>query len=208
MFCSKCGKEIDEKAIICPGCGSPTKKKKRIFKKWWFWLLIVLVFCITMGAIGSNSSSSSSTGSDPEDSTVSNIQKEETASKIPTEFSESCPVTVSASVSDNIIGVPELSCSIKNNTEKEIAAIQLYFAPKDVYGNDVNTIFTTEKLFTDTPIGSKGSCSRSWQMLDNNVKSGDVYVYSVYFSDGTEWGDKTASVSKIKKYGMKVIAES
>ena len=23
MFCSNCGKEIDDKAVICPGCGVP-----------------------------------------------------------------------------------------------------------------------------------------------------------------------------------------
>lgn len=25
MFCSKCGKEIEDQAIICPGCGCPTE---------------------------------------------------------------------------------------------------------------------------------------------------------------------------------------
>ena len=34
MFCRNCGKEIDDKAVICPGCGVPTtdgkpKKKKK-----------------------------------------------------------------------------------------------------------------------------------------------------------------------------------
>ncbi len=24
MFCSKCGKEISENAVVCPGCGCPT----------------------------------------------------------------------------------------------------------------------------------------------------------------------------------------
>ena len=45
-------------------------------------------------------------------------------------------------------------------------------------------------------------------MLDSEIKSGDVYVYSVYFSDGSEWGDKDASVSNIKKYGYKTKVES
>lgn len=25
MFCNKCGKEIEDQAVICPGCGCPTK---------------------------------------------------------------------------------------------------------------------------------------------------------------------------------------
>lgn len=130
------------------------------------------------------------------------------APNIPPEFSADCPVELSASVSDNIIGVPELRCVITNRTDKEIAAVKLYFLPKDVYGNDVDSIFTTNQLFTDESIGKKGSCTRSWQMLDDDIKSGEVYIYSVYFADGTEWGDRDASVSKIKKYGVKVSAEN
>lgn len=26
MFCSKCGKEITDEAVVCPGCGCPIKK--------------------------------------------------------------------------------------------------------------------------------------------------------------------------------------
>ena len=36
MYCKNCGKEIDDKAVVCPGCGVPTveqmpetKKKKK-----------------------------------------------------------------------------------------------------------------------------------------------------------------------------------
>ncbi len=29
MFCKNCGKEVDEKAFACPGCGVPPKKGKK-----------------------------------------------------------------------------------------------------------------------------------------------------------------------------------
>lgn len=29
MFCTNCGKEIDDNAVICPGCGVPTDNMKK-----------------------------------------------------------------------------------------------------------------------------------------------------------------------------------
>ncbi len=134
-------------------------------------------------------------------------KKEEVQTKkepeIPVDFANECPISVSVSMYDNIIGFPELKCNIKNNTDKEVSAIQLYFLPKDVYGENVNGIFTQNKLQCDKPISANGADTMVWQMIDQSVKSGDLYVYSVYFSDGTEWGDRNAPISKIKKYAIK-----
>lgn len=215
MFCKNCGQEFNGK--FCPNCGTPTEEKEKsvvkkapFYKKWWLWL-IVGFFIITI-AVGSSSPDSETSGNVSQ-STSGTIENTNTAPVItrpavPEEFSDPCPITVSASVADNMIGVPELTCHIENNTDKEIAAVQMYFVAKDVYGDEVNTIFTTNKIFTDSSISANGSDSRSWQLLDDEVKSGDVYIYSVYFSDGTEWGDKDASVSNIKKHGVKIAAES
>ena len=60
-FCAKCGKEIDDKAILCVNCGTPLKVKKPIFKKWWFWVIaVVLIIVIGASAGGSNNTNSSS----------------------------------------------------------------------------------------------------------------------------------------------------
>ena len=122
--------------------------------------------------------------------------------EVPIEFANECPISVSVSIYDNIIGFPELKCNIRNKTDKEISAIQLYFLPKDVYGEEADGIFAQNKLQYDTPISPAGKDTVTWQLLDQSVKSGDLYVYSVYFSDGTEWGNRNAPTSKIKKYAM------
>ena len=76
--------------------------------------------------------------------------------------------------------------------------------PKDVYGEDINSIFSQNKLQCDTAISANGSESVAWQLLEQETKSGELYVYSVYFEDGTEWGDRNAVASTIKKYVQKI----
>ncbi len=33
MFCKNCGKEIDDRAVVCPGCGVPTAKAEEAPKQ-------------------------------------------------------------------------------------------------------------------------------------------------------------------------------
>lgn len=214
MFCRNCGQEFD--GNFCPNCGAGVAEKAKMevkkapfYKKWWFWLIIGFLV-IMIAAVSSSSDEGTAVNDRHSSSTVENSTTlpKETKPAIPEEFSGICPITVAATVADNIIGVPELSCHIMNNTDKEIAAVQMYFVPKDVYGDEVSTIFTTNKIYTDSSMAANGSNTVSWQMLDGEVKTGDVYIYSVYFSDGTEWGDKDSAVSNIKKYAVKITAES
>lgn len=211
-ICKNCGQEIDDKAVVCVKCGASAKVKKPIFKKWWFWALIVFV-TIAIIAASSSSEDAKTNNNVDSNSTTSNAEQSNSTGEsqkpsIPEEFAGDFPLEVSASIADNVIGMPELTCNIKNNTDKEIAAVQLYFIPVDVYGEEVNTIFTTNKLYTDKGISAYSSYTSSWSLLDDEIKSGDLYVYSVYYTDGTEWGDKDSSVSRIKKYGYKYRAEN
>lgn len=160
-------------------------------------IFIVVVICISIMSsfFGDNT---------PENNVkppVSSTQKD-----IPEEFSFDFPLEIKASLYDNILGLPELKCEIKNISSKEISAIKLYFEPRNVYGEKSENIFTTKKLDTDNTILSGETAQLTWQLLDQNIKSGDLYIYSIYFSDGTEWGDKTASESILKKYGFKLNA--
>lgn len=61
MICKNCGKEMDNRAVICTNCGTMLKKKP-IYKKWWFWVVIVLAIVI-IGAAGSSDSSDNNSSS-------------------------------------------------------------------------------------------------------------------------------------------------
>ena len=50
MNCKKCGKELDKKAVVCPGCGC--KVAKPVYKKVWFWILIAIVIIVAASASG------------------------------------------------------------------------------------------------------------------------------------------------------------
>ena len=51
MFCSNCGQQIDDKAVICPKCGVATAnfhKQAHSDKDW----LVALLLCFFFGALG------------------------------------------------------------------------------------------------------------------------------------------------------------
>lgn len=158
---------------------------------------IVLVFLLCISII--SGSVESNTQKEPPMK-----MEEKDIESLPEEFKDEFPISISGKMYDNILGFPELSLHITNTTEKDVSAVKFYFAPKDVYGDDNTNIFSMNQLYTDDTILANESVTKTWQMLDSSVKSGDVYVYSVYFADGTEWGDKEATVSDIKKYGHKL----
>ena len=48
MYCKECGKEISEKAIICPGCGCKNRRYVDTDRNKW----IALAFWFFLGALG------------------------------------------------------------------------------------------------------------------------------------------------------------
>lgn len=48
MFCSKCGKEIHDEAVICPECGCKVKKEFSTDRNKW----IALLLWFFLGAVG------------------------------------------------------------------------------------------------------------------------------------------------------------
>ncbi len=161
--------------------------------------LIVGIACVVVLCVMIIGSNFGNTDSD----SIAGVVPTEEVSRVPQEFSGDFPISVHGRMYDNIIGMPELSISLSNITEKNISAIKIYFSPTDVYGAEVSGIFTTNHLYTDNTILAGTTVSKAWQMLDSSIKAGDVYVYSIYFEDGTEWGNKDAATSDIKKYGYK-----
>lgn len=186
--CKACGKEMAKSANACPHCGA--KNKKPVFTKWWFWLIVVAFIGIVAGAGGSDDTVTTSDNSGTE-------APKATVSAAASVFDGDCGITASAEIGDNIIGLREITVNITNTTDKEIAAIKFHAVPYDVYGDEVKGWTTQSKLYTDEPISAGETNTVSFQLLEQSVKTVKLYVYSVYFADGTEWGDKDATTSKI-----------
>lgn len=195
MNCKTCGTEIAVSAKSCPSCGA--KNKPPIYKRVWFWILIVFIVISIIGGIGGSSGTASSTN---------NLDKTafSNSSVIPNKnpaFDGDCGITATAKMGSSIIQYPELTISITNTTEKEIAAIQFYVVPYDVYGDEITGWTSQNRIYTNTAIGSGKSDSVSYQFIEQSIKTIKLYVYSVYFSDGTEWGDKDSEESVILSNG-------
>ena len=191
--CKTCGASIAANAKACPSCGA--KNKKPVYKRVWFWLVIIfVVFPVTIGIGTSNEGNSSSTSSS---STSTAAPTNSTVSSKPSVFDGDCGISASAEMDSSIIGYPELTVEITNNTNKTITAIQFYVVPYDVYGDEITGWTSQNKCYTDTAIAAGKSNSVQFQFIENSIKTVKLYVYSVYFEDGSEWGDKDATKSTI-----------
>ena len=183
-ICKSCGKEIAKSAKVCPHCGA--KNPKPIFTKWWFWLAIVIAIGVASG-----------TGGGSNEGNASNDRPQATVGAVASVFDGDSGITASAEIGNNIINFPELTVTITNTTEKEIAAVKFYAVPYDVYGDEIKGWSTQCKLYTDEPIPAGKTDTVSYSLIEQSVKTVKLHVYSVYFADGTEWGDKDATTSKI-----------
>lgn len=142
------------------------------------------------------------------------IDKPQQQTAVPTaaptnKFDGDCGINASAHLkSDAYINHPHLCISVRNVSGKNIAAIQFLAIPYDVYGRDLSSsIFSQERLRTDDLIPAGKSKELNYgPFLDQGMKSVKLYVYSVYFDDGTEWGDKDASRSEILKFAKPIEA--
>lgn len=198
-ICKACGQEIAKDAKACPHCGA--KNRKSIFKKWWFWVAIV-VFIGVVGAAGGESDNGGTTGTE-----VGNNNPSATVGGIASAFDGDIGIVATAEIGNNIINFPELEITITNTSEKEIAAIKFYAVPYDVYGEEIKGWTTQRELYTDTPIAAGQTTKASFQLIEQSVKTVKLYVYSVYFADGTEWGDKDANSTKILKHAPTIEVE-
>lgn len=203
--CKICGAQIAASAKVCPSCGG--KQKKPVYKQIWFWVVLVLVVA---GVIGSVSSGSDREGSANQSSAADNLSSAAAAkdpassSSAPSVFDGDCGITATAEIGPNMINFPELKIDITNTTDKEIAAIKFYIVPYDVYGEQLTGPLAENGLITDNSIAAGSSATRSWQLLEQHTHDVDLYVYSVYFSDGTEWGDRNASENQILKEAVQL----
>lgn len=203
--CKSCGADIASSAKHCPSCGA--KNKKPIYKRIWFWILMVILLIAIIDFVVSKV-----TGGNAEslDTTTESTTAETIVETANHAFDGDCGISASGTLGSPSIGYPELTIRIKNKTNKKIAAVQFYSVPFNVYDEEINSWDTQNGLYTDDAIGAGETAYPTWQLIDEDVKKVKVYIYSVYFSDGTEWGDKDASRETILKYGkeIKVSGES
>lgn len=183
--CKTCGADIASNAKTCPSCGAKNKNRGNV--KLGLILIIVggIVFIAGIAGSGDNGNTTSPT---PNNEVVS--------TKI-SEFSGDCGIMASAEMGCSIIGMPELTVSIKNNGKKDISAVKFYVVPYDVYGEEITGWTSQNNLYTDTTIKAGKSNTISYQFIEDSVKTVKLYVYSVYYADGTEWGNKDATKSTI-----------
>ena len=117
-------------------------------------------------------------------------------------FNGECGIVASAEIEEDILGFPQIIISIENTSQKDIAAIQFYGVPYDVYGEEITGFMVSNRLEYDDliPAGASEQLSYSLSFMEDTKKM-TLYVYSIYFSDGSEWGDRDASTATILKKG-------
>lgn len=211
MYCTKCGKEISQQQAFCPYCGhvpsqigdtqQPTGRSGN--KGCGVGLAVVIV--LTIGAIGSTISNVSKYAeiSNAEDATQNTMVNTTNSC-----FAGECGIEASAHMKSNdFINHPELSINVRNVSGKDIAAIQFLAVPYDVYGEEIHSFATQERLHTDDLIRAGGHENmRFGPFLLSNIKSVKLYVYSVYYTDGSSWGDKDATRSQILRHAKRIEA--
>lgn len=184
MRCRNCYAKAEKGQKFCTSCGQPIQRQLSIYE-----VVIAIALCCIIGWLGLTIQ-------------IDKMDERERKSAMEKQlFSEECPIEITAKVEDNLIGYPELRCVVKNNTDKDIIAYKVYFVPKDVYGEELINWKITNKLVSDDLLEARASSKDSWALLDNLIKKGDLYVYSVTFDDGTSWGNKDAYSTDILKYG-------
>lgn len=197
MYCTNCGKEIDERAVVCPGCGIPTAESKPKKKK--HPVLIALVVIIAIFIIVAAVSGGG--GSDEPKKVTSNAQtnvSNESESTAPLTEPENKNFTVGDAVELNGITVTLVNVSestgagfmspddgkifvtcefeIENNSKKDIAVSSLisFEAYIDQY--------TTNMSLSAIMASEKGQ-------LDGTVAAGKKMNGAIGYEASEDWKD-------------------
>lgn len=120
-------------------------------------------------------------------------------------FAGACPVKINATyyTSDQTLSIRQT-----NQGGKTIVAIKYLIVVYDAYGEILQKYGYGASALTATydkfNINSGVSYTGDWKLNGfSDGKSLDIYVYSVYYSDNTEWGNHDLNVTDIKKYAPK-----
>ena len=120
-------------------------------------------------------------------------------------FTGSCPVNINATyyTSDQTLSIKQT-----NQSGKTIVAIKYLIIVYDAYGDVLqqygygasSLTATYDKFNINTGVSNTGD----WKLNGfSDGKALDIYMFSVYYSDNTEWGSHDLAVSDIKTYAPK-----
>ena len=209
MYCTNCGKEITNNQPFCPHCGqnltplniAPDLQSQKKNKGCVIGIAFIIILFI--GGIGSAISNAAKLTANEKTGT-----NNDTINTPASNFEKDCGIEASAHVKSNgFINHPELTITVKNVSGKDIAAIQFLAVPYDVYGEEIKSFASQENLYTDDIIRAGAQKQIHYgPFLLSNIKSVKLYVYSIYYTDGTYWGNKNASRSHILKNAKRIEA--
>ena len=155
-YCSKCGKEVNEKSKFCEGCGAPqnvvqtsnvnTNQKKKGMPSWAIVLIVIFGLAI-FGSIGGNSS----------DNSNSNLGKKVSPNNVKVTFSEQTiyeghDVVMKVTGSENTSSGVKLNIYVENNSN-----LNLNF---NAHSYGVNGIMTRNNIYdmrTEVASGKKAN---------------------------------------------------
>ena len=169
MFCKNCGKEIDEKAVVFPNCGSATSEKKKK-KKHPILGAIILIFGILLivGAVSGGVDKPEKVGEASVNSSTSPATTEKTEFTVGDKVELNDIVVTLVDVSENTgaaytkpsDGKVFVLCEfeIENNSSKDIAvsSIMCFEAYFDDYSTSMNlsALLNTDKAQLDGSVAA------------------------------------------------------
>ena len=161
MFCDKCGQELDDKAIICPNCGTnfkTNKKTNKIITGCLIAFIAPIPILAMLIAIGSNASET------PQD-TKTNTSKIETKSKPRLEVLKTYNCQLSEYGGNAACGI------VVNNTNKTMSYVQVEINLYDMNDNqigptidNVNNLAAGSKWKFKAPVITSGQYR--WAVVD------------------------------------------
>lgn len=187
MFCRNCGKEIDDKAVVCPNCGVATSEKKKK-KKHPILGAIIIIFGILLivGAVSGGGDKPEKVGEASVNSSTSTATTEKTEFTVGDKVELNDIVVTLVDVSDNAgtaytkpsDGKIYVLCEfeIENNSSKDIA---------------VSSIMCFEAYFDDysTPMNLSALLNTDKAQLDGSVAAGKKMNGVIGYEVDSGWSE-------------------
>lgn len=191
MKCRNCGSEFV--GGQCPNCGMIAKKP--VYKKWWFWVVLVIVVAAVGGA-GSNSGKTDDVAATVPESSLSEVQSQETSSEEGEEDSiaeseeASSVESKTASKTESKTASKEESKTESKTASKEESKSESKKEPKTEDYSNVATEYTlTAGNYTAGVDIPAGRCNATAVSGSGNLSSSNMFTGGVNEMFGIDDGD-------------------